>query len=747
MTKEERQEYTDLGYDEDQIHEIEEGLNQGIDVSPYKNKEILAICMRQIRQGLADGLPIVPFADPAFDWMQLSEIREGLSSFVDVKKYALPEIPYFKMRQIRKGLEKDVDLTPYLDLEAGVIRQIRKATLSGVNLKDYVREGYDEEQLEQIRIAMEKGIDVSDYVSPLIRGISLHEMFVGLSEHLDISVYAGIKYDWRQMRELRLGLLNQIDVGVYANPYYNWKQMRELREGLISGVDVSEYSSLMYPASVMKARRLHLSKLTYVKKIDEIEGDEKADSSPELLGNVADTEQESDADRDGVVITISPDEMEATISFIRNVEISRRDVLRKLKNLGVTYGIDQMAVDRVLSGRMDMEPVLIAKGKDAVVGEDGYYEFFFQTDVNKNPKILSDGSVDYRHTQWFEEVKREQRIAYYHSPGNGEMGFTVTGRRLLPKKGKELPRLHGKGFVLMEDQKTYRSNMDGMIELHDSEIVITKLLNINDLNNSMANPKFEGTICVHGSVGAGVHIIAGEDVIIDGFVEGAVIEAGRDVILKSGMNGAGEGEIHAGGNVEGKFFEAVRIECDGNIKADYCYNCSIISQGSVTAMGKNGSIVGGSTFAAKEIQARNVGNRNGVLTYIFLGLGEKLKKENKEIEEKIKEDQAELVILQNAYRSFQEKYPPEIRNTMDMFMKIENAIFTKNKMLREEEPVLALVRQKVSETVYAKMNVEGILNDNVYVDINGCKWKSVNLSNVLIKLSSGKVTFYTNEHG
>lgn len=121
--------YIKEGFTPDQISEIDEGMEAGIDVSVYARKDFFAMQMRQIRKGLTDHLPMAEYAKPEYDWFQLEEIREGLSSFIDVKKYDSPEIPYDKMRQIRLGLEKGIDLTEYLPLNAGIINQIRQALL------------------------------------------------------------------------------------------------------------------------------------------------------------------------------------------------------------------------------------------------------------------------------------------------------------------------------------------------------------------------------------------------------------------------------------------------------------------------------------------------------------------------------------------------------------------------------------------------------------------------------------------
>ena len=72
-------------------------------------------------------------------------------------------------------------------------------------------------------------------------------------------------------------------------------------------------------------------------------------------------------------------------------------------------------------------------------GADGWYEFFFDTNVKSNPVLMEDGSVDYQNAKWFELVKKGQTVAVYHEAQEGTPGYTIMGESLATKKGKEKP--------------------------------------------------------------------------------------------------------------------------------------------------------------------------------------------------------------------------------------------------------------------------------------------------------------------
>ena len=52
-------------YSTDQLQEIEEGQEKGLDVSYYRNPEFLAIQMREIRLGLEAKVDVSVYADIA----------------------------------------------------------------------------------------------------------------------------------------------------------------------------------------------------------------------------------------------------------------------------------------------------------------------------------------------------------------------------------------------------------------------------------------------------------------------------------------------------------------------------------------------------------------------------------------------------------------------------------------------------------------------------------------------------------
>lgn len=683
-------------YSADQLQEIEEGQEKGLDVSYYLNPEFLAIQMREIRLGLEANVDVSVYADIAYDWFQMKEIRKGLERHLDVEKYADPKISFEVMHQIRKGLMEGMDLTFAKTIPAGLLKELRKAIKAKIDIRMYIREGYEEEQLRQIRIALERGIDIESHVKIFYRGSSIREIAFGLEKGLDVSVYEDERFNWQQMREIRLGMLEDLPVELYSSLMYTAKGMEEKRKRLLE-------------------ERKHPEKI------------ENAESYKDFS------------------LLVSADKMEAFILVAEKGTRIRKDrLLQSLEEKGVKTGIDYVTLERLENQGTDSNMVILATGRRPQPGADGWYEFFFDINIKKEPKLLEDGSVDYQNIKWFELVRKGDVVAKYHEPEPGNPGINILGDEVPAKKGRELRQLTCKGVTLEPDGKTYIASMDGKIEYRGGGLEVTNILIQDNVTQATGNVEFNGSIYVRGEVGDGAVIRAEKDILVDGFVEGAVLEAGGDIILRKGNNGDGRGRLKANGSIMGRFFERTNVKAGKHINANYCLNSVLWADGRIEIAGKNGSLAGGSAYAAQGINAFNIGNAAGIRTGISVGGENPFLAEINLLEEKLRSAQRELYLLKNAYADFRRKYAPEVRNSNPVYLKIEDSIYAKdleiNKLYKKQEE-LQKERDRADQV---KIVIRGSLYPGVLVNINGSRWNSKPIKNVTLKKKEGVISVFRN---
>lgn len=708
----------------DQKIEIEAGKEAGVDVSIYAKPEFLGIQMHQIRLGLEEGLAVEKYATTDYDWFQMEEIRKGMKESLDVDKYADPAISFEVMRQIRKGLEDGFDLSRLKNMSPGVLREVRYATEDHVDISKYIKQGYVEEQLKYIRHALEKGLDIDPYLSVTQRGMTIREIVLGLEKKLDVSVYARDDMNWQQMRQIRLGLEERLDVSNYQNPLYSWQQMKEIRLGMLEGLPIDTYSSFMYTAKEMEKHRLALEEA------------EKWD----------DHREQEEIKYNNFMLLVSEDHMEAYVLLSKeDRRISKDQIYAALAEQGIVYGIDHDVIEALAQGTIDQEMVVVAKGSEPSNGIDGHYEYFFETDLKKTPKLLENGNVDYKNIKWFEIARKDQTIAYYHGAKRGCEGKRINGEVIPAIKGNELPPLKGQGFLVRDDGKTYVATKDGKIELTQDGIEITELLVLDSLTAATGNVEFNGSVYIRGSVSNGVVVKAEGDILIDGFIESAFLEAGGDIVLRQGNNAGGKGYIRAGKNVAGSFFENANITAGDSLSANYCLNCNVNVENHIEITGRVGALYGGSIHAGQTIESYDIGNKAGVPTQIFLGKAEQILRKVTVLQQRRGEVERELQLLRTAYNNFTKKYEAEVCHTSEMYLKLESAIYTKE---HEDAKIVQEISALKAEMEKEKRNrivIRGSIYQGVSVNLDGYIWRASEMSRVTLKRSKdNKIAIFRN---
>ena len=705
-------------FEKDQLEEIKLGKEAGIDVMQYAKPQFLAIQMRQIRLGLMENLDVACYTKPEYDWFQMEELREGLKAGVAVSTYANPSFSFDIMRQIRLGLQKGIDLSRHTHLDSGVLKEMRLALEKGIDIVKYIKEGYDAEQLHEIRLAIENKVEIEPYLSLVYLGASLAEIRMGLEKGIDVSVYAKPEYQWRQMRELRLGMENRVDVSLYSHVLFSWRQMREVRTGLELGLNVSSFARLCYTSKEMAKIKTKLL-------------EEVCNGSQEVSKSLIKS--------DDIEVEISKNDMEAYVKILNSNRIITKSRLLDIFEMNhIQMGIIDEVVTELVQGLHNRKAVLVARGQIPKRGTDGYYEYFFRTSMGKRPKILEDGTADYRNVEWFETVKAGQKIAYYHKAEEGTDGFTVSGRVIQAQKGAEQRILTGKGFELGEDKCTYTATMDGIIRLHNDEIEVSRYFEVDEVTLATGNINIDGSLHIKGNVENGTEIHVTEDLEIDGNVGAATIICGGTVVFKKGMNSSGNGYVRAGRDIICKFFETTNVEAKQDIQVNKCLNSNLVAGGTITS---SSIILGGVARAEKGFLLNNVGNSVGLTTVLQINFSDVVKEELRRHKVAILETRRELQILNNSREDFVRKFVPEVRNEMELFIKIEQAISIKEKELKELNETVSFYRRKIKE---AKVIIGGMAYEGTIVEIDKQRYEPKNERNIVVKTGQDEIIFVSN---
>lgn len=359
------------------------------------------------------------------------------------------------------------------------------------------------------------------------------------------------------------------------------------------------------------------------------------------------------------LLRISETRMEAFLILYRR--FTEKEIRDLLQENGIAYGIKEKALEELAQGKLNYEEVFVAQGTAKKDGRDGYFEYHFNPYPETRPIILPDGSVDYNVLGKMELVTKGQLLATYHAVLPAVVGRDVYGNIMEAYEGKELQPLQCKRCEPDESGCQYFASTEGNVTLEGKCLTVTPIYAIDgNLDAATGDVDFHGDVLVQGNVFAGVTLKTTGTITVNGHVETAHLFAGKDVILKNGMQGSGNGVIRAGRNVMARFLEQTQVYAGNEVNTGAILNCEVESGQSVVIAGNRGTIIGGSVTAVELITAASIGNRAAVTTQLVIGLDCEFKEKMGEIDRLTEEYEQNMKDAENALNriSYQLKSQP-----------------------------------------------------------------------------------------
>lgn len=343
-------------------------------------------------------------------------------------------------------------------------------------------------------------------------------------------------------------------------------------------------------------------------------------------------------------VKISHDKMEADLLLnvgevdVANLVITDYEIREALKQQRVTYGILESVIHQVCSNPQKYVniPVPIACGTPPVPGTDGRIDYAFIDDVSEDrrPKELEDGRVDFYTISSIANVAKGQLLAKLTLASQGEPGTAVTREPVAPMVGKQVVIKPGKNVVLNQEKTMLYAAIDGQVSFTDNEKVnVFPIFEVNgDVDFSVGNIDFVGTVVIRGNVPTGFHIKAAGDIRILGSVEGAELEATGSIEIKSGIVAQDKGHVKAGVNIKTAFIQNANVTAGSQVLVSQSIMFSNIRAGkNIICNGPKGIIIGGVVQAGEKIAARVIGNSSATPTILEVGVKPELRTELAEV--------------------------------------------------------------------------------------------------------------------
>ena len=359
-----------------------------------------------------------------------------------------------------------------------------------------------------------------------------------------------------------------------------------------------------------------------------------------------------------VKVTISPERMSAIGRFYpassNGQLMTAKEVINSLVHAGIKYGVVDESINSFFQSRKYCKDIILAQGTKPVEGRNAVITYLFNTDNTLKPKQNEDGSVDFHQLDMISSTNAGDILATLIPSIQGRAGIDICGNPIQPNKVINKVLRHGKGIHLSVDGLTMYSDVGGHVVLADDRVVVSNTYEVlADVDTSTGDIIYEGNVTVKGNVITGFSIQAKGNIIVNGVVEGAILIAGGQIILKRGMQGMSKGRMEAGGNIITKFIENAEVKAGGNITTEAILHSKVSAQGDITVGGKRGYITGGEIRSTTAINVKTAGSTMGTNTLLEVGIDPCIIEEFHNVEKSIssiKSDLEKLLPLLTAYK-------------------------------------------------------------------------------------------------
>ena len=168
-------------------------------------------------------------------------------------------------------------------------------------------------------------------------------------------------------------------------------------------------------------------------------------------------------------------------------------------------------------------------------------------------------------------------------------------------------------------------------------IAVSPVVQVESVDLHSGNVAFDGTLRVSGDIRTGMSVKVTGDVVVDGVIEAATIEAGGSIVVKGGIIGkaeTGHGHADPGGTisrasvrcqgaVQARFIENAVVEAGTEVNVESGIRQSDVAAGERIVVGGTsgtGSISGGRSRALLAVRAAVFGAPAGTATIVQVGV-------------------------------------------------------------------------------------------------------------------------------
>ncbi len=407
--------------------------------------------------------------------------------------------------------------------------------------------------------------------------------------------------------------------------------------------------------------------------------------------------------------------------------IAPEDIAAAAASMGVVALLDAAAIGVALEAG-SCESREIARGVAPVQGEPAHFE-----SLVRQPRPLQveneDDRVDLRELGSLLLVNPGTALMRRTPARPGKDGMDVLGKPIAAEAVGDASFAADLTGVAADpnDPNLLLAVIAGSPRVLPSGVIVSPVVDVEAVDLHSGNVNFDGSLRVSGDIRSGMSVRVTGDVVVEGTIEAAHVEAGGDVIVKGGIIGKAEtahgsapneiASVRTKGSVHARYIQNAIVEAATGVIVESGIRQSDVSAGERVVVGTptgQGSISGGRTRALLAVNTAILGAPAGSATTVQVGLNPFADEQKAELEarrRKVLDDQAKLQQLVAFFAKHPERAQGDVRE------KARATMFKINRDLFELDAEIAKLDEQIKPSDNAVIAVSRRIHGGVTLQV------------------------------
>jgi len=304
-------------------------------------------------------------------------------------------------------------------------------------------------------------------------------------------------------------------------------------------------------------------------------------------------------------IDLSDDESKAYLNVIPPKEVveelSLEKVIEELKEKNILQGINYKIIEKIIEKKIYYEPTVVSRGKTAKNGKNGFPELLF---LPEKSRPVEGAKINLNEIPVLQKVEKGQKLVRIEMASMGQDGYTITGRLIVSKPGKQFRIRPGRNTQFNPEGTHIVATKSGVVCINNDSISVENFKVINKVDATTGQVRFDGIISIRGNVSDRCSVEAVR-IDIGGSVGKARLRSIGEIRVAQGINGA---VVQCGSSLRANnILDTQAIVGEHAIVEENVLNSKIYCGSTFQILSKSGYFSGGEIQAGSLIRIPNVG--------------------------------------------------------------------------------------------------------------------------------------------